>query len=176
MAVKPILTVPDHILYQKCERVQKVNKEIQTIITDMVDTLLAAKEPEGAGLAAPQLGILKRIIVVRRFFPDPNNPEQELSKEYIFINPKVISSSKETDVHYEACLSVPDTYGQVCRPKLIKFRYMNESGEEEQKKVSGFFARTIQHEIDHLDGIIFTSKVVGDTVTLKELDTLLDEN
>ena len=174
MAVKPIITVPNPLLYQKCEKVQKVNTEVKTIIQDMIDTLMSAKNPEGAGLAAPQIGILKRIIVVRRFFPDPNDNEKTLSKEYVFINPKIISSSETTDLHYEGCLSVPNTYGQVYRPLTIKFRYLNEQAEEEQKKASGFFARVIQHEIDHLDGIIFTTKVTGNTITEQELDKIQD--
>lgn len=176
MSVTPILTVPNEILNKKAEKVLKFDAETKKIIQDMLDTLIAAKNPEGAGLAAPQIGILKRIIIARRFYADPQNPNNTITKEYIFVNPKIISNSVEQELGYEACLSIPDTYGKVQRYKKVKIKAQNENGEEIRINATGFFARVIQHEIDHLEGILFTSKVIGETITEKELDKLYESS
>ena len=161
----PILTVPNKTLEKTAEKVREFNEETKKIIQDMLDTLRDAKDPEGAGLAAPQIGVMERIIIARRFYPNPENSEDTLTKEYVFVNPKIISSSKETGLGMEGCLSIPDIYGMVERPKKVKIKALDENGEPIRKTVTGFFGRVVQHEIDHLDGILFTSKVVGKTYT-----------
>jgi peptide deformylase len=179
MSVVPILTVPHEKLYQKCEKVTKFDGETKKIIQDLRDTLDQARNPEGAGLAAPQIGELKNIIVVRNFVHNPAHPREPLIEEFVLVNPKMISTSKEILTDWEACLSVPNVYGRVERFKKIKVKALNENGEDIRLTASGFFATVIQHEMDHLEGIIFTSKVIGETLSEKELDNLLnsrDEN
>ncbi len=174
MAVLPIVTIPNEVLTKKCQRVEKVDDEVKALAKNLVDTLLNARNPEGAGLSAPQLGILKRVIVARKFTENPNNPNETLSQEYVLINPKIISLSEEKEIDWEGCLSIPDTYGKVERAKKIKVKALNESGEEIRISASGFFARVILHEIDHLDGILFTSKTKGEILNETELDKLFE--
>jgi peptide deformylase len=95
-----------------------------------------------------------------------------ITKDYVLVNPKLISASEDMDIHYEGCLSIPDTYGQVKRHKKIKVSALDENGNEIKINTSGFFARVIQHEMDHLDGILFTSKMIGKVLTEQELDNL----
>lgn len=169
MAVIPIVTIPNSILNRKCKKA-RFGDEVLKVIRNLKDTLNSAKEPEGAGLSAPQIGVSQRICVVREFLPDPTNPEKPLIREYVLINPKIVSKSKEKDLDYEGCLSVPDIYGKVERARKIKVKFVDKTGEKRQISALGFFARTIQHEVDHLDGILFTSKVVGDLKTEKEME------
>lgn len=172
MSVVPILTVPDKKLENPAKKVREFNDETKGLIQDMLDTLRDAENPEGAGLSAPQIGVLERAIVARRFYQDPENPEETLTKEHVFVNPKIISKSKETEIGMEGCLSIPNTYGNVERAKKVKIKALNEHGEPIRKTATGFFGRVIQHEIDHLEGILFTSKVIGDTYTEKKLEEM----
>jgi peptide deformylase len=176
MPIKPIVTIPSEILSGGTQKVRDFGKKDTTkIVQDLRDTLNSATEPEGAGLAANQIGYDKGICLVKRFYRDPNNEEEMLSKDVVLINPKIISQSKETDIRFEGCLSVPDEYGKVERFRKIKVKALDENGEPLRISTSGFFARTIQHEIDHLNGIVFTEKVIGDTITEEELDRLHEE-
>ncbi len=176
MAVKQILTVPNDFLRKKTEKVKTVDKNILNITKDLIDTIKVAKEPEGAGLAATQIGYSKRICAVRNFYRDPLNSNKIISEDIILINPKIISRSKETDIDWEGCLSVPNTYGKVERYEKIKVIAINSEGKELKFRAAGFLARTIQHEIDHLDGILFTDRVIGKTITEEEFDKLNDES
>jgi peptide deformylase len=176
MAIKKILTVPNEILETPCEKVSIFDDEVKQIATDITETLLAATNPEGAGLAAPQIGILKKIIVVRRFIPDPQDAGESISKEYVLVNPKIISQSEETETRYEACLSIPNMFGEVERPKKIKIKAFDVEGNPIRMSESGFFARIVQHEIDHLNGILFTTKAVGELLTNEQLEALYSED
>jgi peptide deformylase len=175
MAVKPIVLIPNKILEAKCEKVSGIDADTKVLIKDLLDTLRHAHNPEGAGLAAPQIGVLKRVCIARRFIYKSPDPEREIVEELIMINPKIISASKETNIDWEGCLSIPNAYGKVNRANKIKVRATNENGEEVKISASGFLARVIQHEIDHLDGILFTSKLKGSLVTEKELDEIYKE-
>ena len=176
MAVKPIIKIPNVTLNTRCVEIEKITPEIKTLIQDLKDTLEAADNPKGAGLAAPQIGVTKRVCVVRRFISDPKDPTIEKIKEYVLVNPVIVSKSKETAVWWEACMSIDDTFGRVERADKIKVEGQDENGEKIKINTSGFFARVIQHEIDHLDGILFTSKVIGETLTEKELDKLVEKH
>jgi len=170
MALVPIIKVPNQILNTKCDKVGKVDNEVKETVQNLLDTLKAAKNPEGAGLSAPQIGVSKRILIARRFLPNPKNPDESILEEHVFIDPKIISKSKETYLDYEGCLSIPNIYGKVERAKKIKVKALNEKGEIIRLKASGFLGRIIQHEIDHLDGILFTSKITGKELTEEELN------
>jgi peptide deformylase len=170
MAVVEIVQVPNPILTTKCQKVTDFGPQTQEIINNLMDTLNNAKNPEGAGLAAPQIGITKRICIVRRFITDTTG--QHAIEPHILVNPEIYGESKETDIKFEGCLSIPNTYGRVKRYRKIKVKAQDRFGNEIKPNVSGFFARVIQHEIDHLNGILFTDKIIGKTYTETEMDAL----
>ena len=165
MAVIPIVEAPNKILNEKTKKVRGFEGETLKIIKDLKDTLDKARDPEGAGLSSNQIGVQKSICVVRNFFTDPLDETKNLFDERILINPKIVSKDSEEKEGWEGCLSVPNTYGKVLRSKKIKVRYQDMIGQKQSFVAKDFFARVIQHELDHLNGILFTSKVTGDTVT-----------
>jgi len=176
MSVRKVIVTPDKILITKTAKVSGIiDEEIRNTAQDLLDTVKVAKDPEGAGLAAPQIGSSKRMCIIRRFYEDPVNPEKIQSDDTILINPKIIQKSSETELDWEGCLSVPDKYGLVERYKKIKITAKDLNGNKLKIKAEGFFARTIQHETDHLDGVLFTSKVVGKTLTQKEFDKIVEK-
>lgn len=172
--IKEIVKIPNQILTIKAPSAV-VNEELKTLVADLLDTLKASTHPKGAGLAAPQIGVSKRVCIVTRFTPDPTNPDNELETHFILINPEILSHSEVTSINWEGCLSIPNTYGRVERYKRLKVKAYDINGNDFTIKAEGFFARVIQHEIDHLDGILFTSKIVGRTYTEKELDEMQEE-
>jgi peptide deformylase len=146
MAVLPIITAPDPRLKLKCEPVGKVDKTIAKLMDDMLDTMYLAP---GVGLAAPQVGVTKRILVVDVSSKDgPREPIR-------MANPEIVWHSKELAVYEEGCLSLPDQYADVERPVKIRFRYLDETGLLQEREAEGLLATCIQHELDHLEGIIF---------------------
>jgi peptide deformylase len=175
MAVRKIVTVPDPVLSKKTQKIGEITEEIKILAQDLIDTVKVADEPEGAGLAATQIGVSKRICVVRNFFQDPINPEEVIAEDIILINPKITHFSNDKEVDWEGCLSVPDVYGLVERAKKIKVTAKSPEGEKIKIKAEGFFARTIQHEVDHLDGVLFTSKIQGSILSQKEFDEMIEE-
>ena len=150
MARRNILTKEEPGLYKKCRPVTEFNARLHQLLDDMADTL----EPEnGVGLAAPQVGVLRRAVIVL----ETNVPEGE--DEYIIelVNPEIIESSGE-QYGAEGCLSVPGEYGLVRRPMFVKVRAQDRNGEFFEVEGEGLTARCFCHEIDHLDGIVFTSR------------------
>lgn len=176
MAVKKIVTIPNPVLNKKTQKVGEIKEEIKKIAQDLIDTVKVAEDPEGAGLAATQIGVSKRMCVVRNFFEDPLDENKIRSDDIILINPKITHFSTEKDIDWEGCLSVPDKYGKVERALKIKVTAKDINGDLIKIKAEGFFARTIQHEVDHLDGILFTSKIEGETLTQKEFDEMLEQS
>ncbi len=175
MSVKNIITIPNPILGKKTQKISGITDEIRKIAKDLLDTVKVAKDPEGAGIAATQIGISKSICVVRNFYEDPLNPSKISSDDIILINPKISNHSAEIEIDWEGCLSVPDKYGLVERFKKIKVTAKDLDGNVIKIKAEDYFARTIQHEIDHLEGILFTSKVEGNTLSQKEFDEMIDK-
>ncbi|KMM38728.1 peptide deformylase [Guptibacillus hwajinpoensis] len=146
MAIREIVMHPNEVLEVKCKPVDTFDKELHALLDDMFETMYDA---EGVGLAAPQIGIDQQIAVV-------DTREEEALE---LINPEVIKSSgKEVDL--EGCLSFPGLFGEVERPFRITLKAHNRFGKEFKLKAEGFFARAIQHEIDHLHGVLFTEKVI----------------
>ncbi len=143
MAKRLIVQVPDPILTKKCREVDKFDEKLWTLLDDMKDTLI---EANGAGLAAPQVAVLKRLAIV-----DTEDGFYEL------INP-VIKSMKGEQTGLEGCLSVKGKYGTVTRANDVTVTAQDRYGKKHTYKVSGFTARAFQHEIDHLDGVVYTSK------------------
>ena len=173
MSIKNILTSPNQILIQKSEKVQTINEKVRQVITELIETANAQTNPEAAGLAAPQIGYNIRIILVRDFKIIPNT-EKIIITNLIMINPKIISESKEQELDWESCLSIPNMYGQVKRPSSIKVIYTDEKGLEKKIKAKGFFARVIQHEVDHLNGVLFNSKIVGKLISESEYNKFIE--
>ena len=150
MARRNILTKEEPGLYKHCRPVTDFNARLHQLLDDMADTL---SNENGVGLAAPQVGVLRRAVIVL----ETNVPEGE--KEYLIelINPEIIESSGE-QFGAEGCLSVPEEYGLVRRPMHVKVRAQDRNGESFEVEGEGLTARCFCHEIDHLEGIIFTSK------------------
>lgn len=174
MSIKNILTIPNKILTTKSEKVQKFDAEVKKIITELIETANSQTEPEAAGLAAPQIGYNQRIILVRDFKVIPNS-EKLIVTNIIMINPKIISESKEEEVDWESCLSIPAMYGKVKRPFSVKVIYQDENGIEKKIKAKDFTARVIQHEIDHLNGILFDTKIIGKLITEEEYNKVIEK-
>lgn len=176
MPIMKIITKPNKKLHTKCENIKVFNKETKDLANSIVKTLLNAKNPEGAGLAAPQVGLLIRMVVVRDFYRDKDDSSVVRSKEYVLANPVMVKQSKEKEIDWEGCLSIPDTHVRVERAKKIKVRAQDESGNKIQISTSGFFARVIQHEMDHLEGILITDKnrAIGNPIDEKEFEKLHD--
>ncbi len=146
MAILPIVMHPSPILEKECEKVSDFDKKLKKILTNMYDTMI---EADGVGLAAPQVGIDLQVAVV-----DIGDDSGTLE----LINPEIIESEgSQTDL--EGCLSFPGLYGEVTRPYSIKVRTLDRKGRMVEFQAQDFLARAIQHEIDHLHGILFTSKV-----------------
>ena len=147
MALRIIRTYKEEVLRKKSRKVDVVNNRIKILIEDMLDTMY---EAEGVGLAAPQVGILKRVIVV-----DIDDGAGPLA----LINPEILYSEGLT-IEEEGCLSIPGEMGSVERPQKIKVKALNEEGEKVEIEAEDLLARALSHEIDHLDGILFTDKVI----------------
>ncbi len=145
MAVYKVVTMPDDILRAKARPVSKINEGVFRVLDNMRDTLYAE---DGVGLAAPQIGISKRLVVI-----DTGDNFMEL------INPEIIDKQGEA-IHSEGCLSVPGIVGIVKRAEKVVVKALNRSGEEITMEGTGLLARAFQHEIDHLDGILFIDKAI----------------
>ena len=148
MAILEILKAPHPVLSKKATKVKEVTAEIKQLLNDMLETMYAAP---GVGLAAPQIGVSKRIIVVD--VADTNNGEEP--KPYKLINPEIIELSEDIAVCEEGCLSVPESYEEVERPATCIIKALDENGKEVTVKADGLLSVCLQHEIDHLDGILF---------------------
>ena len=146
MVIKTILTEPNEILRQVSLPVDKVGKDEQTLMDDMLETMYGAK---GIGLAAIQIGVLKRIIVL-----DISRNDNEKNPMY-FVNPIIINKGKEQSTYEEGCLSVPNQFAEIDRPNKCEVEYLDYNGEKKLLKAEGLLATCIQHELDHLEGILF---------------------
>ena len=145
MTVRKIITEPDPILRKKCEPIQEVDDILRKLVKDMIETMYKAP---GIGLAAIQLGILKRLVVV-----DLSKGEEK--KPLILINPKITFRSKKTSTYEEGCLSLPGQFAEVERPNTCEVEYLDYNGKKKSLKADGLLATCIQHEMDHLEGILF---------------------
>ncbi|NPV76544.1 MAG: peptide deformylase [Anaerolineae bacterium] len=152
MAIREIVTLPDPVLRRKAHKVTHFDKEFSTLVNDMVETMRAAP---GVGLAAPQIGVSERLIVVE--FGDENN-EEAPKKLYVVANPEIVEASQEKVSAVEACLSLPGLVGEVERHKMILVKGLNRARKPLRIKAEGWLARIFQHEIDHLEGILYPDR------------------
>jgi peptide deformylase len=146
MAIREIITVPDPRLKLKSQPVEAVDDELRALMDDMLETMYAAP---GIGLAAIQVGVPKRVIVM-----DLAREGEEAQPRY-FVNPEILWASDETQPYEEGCLSIPEYYDEVERPARVKLRYLNYQGEQIEEDAEGLFAVCVQHEMDHLEGVLF---------------------
>lgn len=161
-----VLQSSDRKLRQVSKPVGEIDKKVQGVIRDLKDTLTAQKEPEGVGLAAPQIGKNLRIFLVSY---------QDIDR--VVINPEILEikstkKEKRTKKHeevMEGCLSLPNFYGPLTRPNYVKIKYMDDKGEQKVEEFKDFFAQIILHEMDHLDGILFIDKLLSDKKPLFRL-------
>ena len=165
MAVKKILTEPNKFLRQISKNVEKVTEEEQTLMDDMLETMYAAN---GIGLAAIQIGVSKRIIVID-ISKDPEKKEP-----MFFVNPIIKNKNQEKATYEEGCLSVPNQFAQIDRPSTCEVEYLDYYGKKKLLKADGLLATCIQHEMDHLEGILFIDYLskLKKSIIIKKLSKL----
>src|SRR5512138_3789981 len=156
MGLRTIVTLPDPVLRRKARPVSTFDGNLQTLIDDMVETM---REAPGVGLAAPQVGISERLIVIEYAEPpeeDEGAEEKEVKPRlYVVANPEIVKASDEKVLGVEGCLSIPGLVGEVERHEKVQVKGLNRRGQPVKIKAEGWLARIFQHEIDHLNGVVF---------------------
>ena len=161
MSQRKIVIEPDPILRKKSEILEKVDDELRGLLDDMLETMYSAP---GIGLAAVQVGILKRAIVI------DVSKDKEKKNPFFLINPEIISKSKNTSTYEEGCLSLPGYFAEIERPAECQVKYIDYFGKKKEIKATGLLSTCIQHEIDHLNGVLFIdylSKLKRDMIVKK---------
>ena len=161
MAQRKIIIEPDTILRKKSETLEKVDNELRSLMDDMLETMYAAP---GIGLAAVQVGILKRLIVI------DISKDKEKKNPLFLINPEIVSKSNKTSIYEEGCLSLPGYFAEIERPAECKIEYLDYEGKKSEMNANGLLATCIQHEVDHLNGVLFIdylSKLKKDMIVKK---------
>ena len=159
--LKKIIIEPDPILRKKCEPLEKVDDEVRKLMSDMLETMYNAP---GIGLAAVQVGILKRLVVI------DVSKDKEKKNPLFLLNPEIKDRSKKTSTYEEGCLSLPGQFAEIERPAMCVVKYIDYHAKEKELKVEGLMATCIQHEVDHLNGILFIdylSKLKKDMIIKK---------
>ena len=158
MTLRTIVTLPDPVLKRKAHTVAKFDKDLHTLLDDMVETM---REAPGVGLAAPQIGLSERIIVIEYYEREEDEEVEDAPKKvWAMINPEIVKSSPEMVMGVEGCLSIPGLVGEVERNEQVWVKGMNRHGKPMKVKAKGWLARIFQHEIDHLNGVLFTERAV----------------
>ncbi|MGU3452790.1 peptide deformylase [Methylobacterium sp. 391_Methyba4] len=161
MTIRPLVILPDPVLRLGSEPVGPITGEIRTLVADMFETMYDAP---GVGLAAIQIGVAKRVVTI------DTSKEEGVRDARVFINPEIVWSSEERRVYDEGCLSIPDYYAEVERPDRVRVRFRDIDGNEQEIEADGLLSTCIQHEIDHLNGVLFIdhlSKLKRDRVIKK---------
>ena len=153
MALRKIVTLPEPVLRRKARLVTRFDVELQTLIDDMIETM---RDAPGVGLAAPQVGVSERVIVVE--YTEDEENEQAPKKLFVMVNPEIKSASEDTEVATEGCLSVPGWQGEVERALAVTVKGQTRRGQPMKVKAKGWMARIFQHEIDHINGVVFTDR------------------
>ena len=162
MPVQRIYTLDEPILRHKAKKVKTFNQKLKQLADDMVETMQVS---DGVGLAAPQIGVSERVVVIR--IPEEYE-DAEAGKLYVLVNPEITEANDEMLLADEGCLSIPGIMGEVPRASKIKVRAQNPKGKPIRIKAEGYLARIFQHEIDHLDGVLFIDRV-EDPETLRRI-------
>jgi peptide deformylase len=154
MTILPIVYLPDPVLRRKARKITEVDGELEQLIENMIETM---RDAPGVGLAAPQIGVSSRVIVVE--YGDEED-EEKPKKLYALVNPEIVSASEEMVTNMEGCLSVPGLLGEVERHAEVVIKGLNRKGKPMKIKALGWLARIFQHEIDHLDGIVYPDRAI----------------
>lgn len=152
MAILPLVIAPDERLKTKSVPIEKVDDGVRKLTADMFDTMYAER---GIGLAAVQVGVLKRLLVADVTWRDDEGP----GEQHVLINPEIVETAADPHTYKEGCLSFPDQFAEVTRPKGVRVRYLDVTGKQQEKTFDGLLATCIQHEIDHLNGIVFVDHI-----------------
>ncbi len=156
MALRKIVTLPETVLRRKARAVTTVDKNLQILIDDMVETM---REAPGVGLAAPQIGLSERIIVIEYYEREEDEEKEDAPKRvWALLNPEIVKTSSDMLMGVEGCLSIPGLVGEVERHASVQVRGLNRHGQPVKIKAEGWLARIFQHEIDHLNGVLFTDR------------------
>nr|CAD6426662.1 peptide deformylase [Rhizobium sp. Q54] len=150
MTIKPLIILPDPVLRQVSKPVEQVDSEITRLADDMLETMYDAP---GIGLAAIQIGVPRRLLVI------DVSKEDEENKPMVFINPEIVGASDERSTYEEGCLSIPDYYAEVERPAMVTVSYVDREGKQQTIQADGLLATCLQHEIDHLNGVLFIDHI-----------------
>jgi len=153
MTILKIITLPDPVLRRKARPIARFDSNLQSLINDMIDTM---REAPGVGLAAPQVGRSDRLIVVE--YPEDDEIEDAPKKLFVVVNPELKAISEEVEMGIEGCLSIPGLHGEVERALAVTVKGLTRHGQPVKIKSKGWLARIFQHEIDHLDGVVFTDR------------------
>jgi peptide deformylase len=157
MSIKAVLRMGDPLLLRVSQPVEHFHTpQLSELLQDMRDTMRALN---GAGLAAPQIGVSLRVVIFGTGAPNPRYPDAEVVPPTVLINPKIEPLSEQLEQGWEGCLSVPGMRGLVPRYLHLRYRGMDEQGRPIDRRVSGFHARVVQHEVDHLDGILYPMRI-----------------
>jgi peptide deformylase len=168
MTPRRIVTLPDPVLKRKARLVTQFGRELHALLDDMVETM---REAPGVGLAAPQIGLSERIIVVEYFEKEQDEEAEDAPKKvWAVINPEIVKTSEEKSMGVEGCLSIPGLVGEVERHAEVQVRGMNRHGRPMKIKAKGWLARIFQHEIDHLNGILFPERATRVWQPQEEVD------
>lgn len=158
MALRKIVTLPDPVLKRKARAVNKFDKDLHALLDDMVETM---REAPGVGLAAPQIGLSDRIIVIEYYEKEEHEEQEDAPKKvWAVINPEIVKASDEMLMGVEGCLSIPGLIGEVERHAEVQVKGLNRHGKPMKIKAKGWLARIFQHEVDHLNGVLFTERAV----------------
>ena len=159
MSLLPIIEVPDALLRKTSDPVEAITPDVQRLIADMFETMYAAP---GIGLAAIQVAVPRRLLVIDLQEPAPREDGAEEEEEaepvrrpHVFINPEIVQSSDAAKIYNEGCLSIPDQYAEVQRPDIVRARWLDEHGHSQEGEFGGLMSVCLQHEIDHLNGVLF---------------------
>jgi len=156
MALRKIVTLPEPVLRRKARAVTTFDKNLQTLIDDMVETM---RDAPGVGLAAPQIGLSERLIVVEYYEKEEDEDKEDAPKKvWAMLNPEIVKASDEMVMGIEGCLSIPNLVGEVERHAAVQIKGLNRHGKPMKLKAEGWLARIFQHEIDHLNGVMFTDR------------------
>lgn len=169
MAILDILTIPDPVLKTVAEPVSGVDDDVRKLMDDMLETMYDAP---GIGLAAPQIGVLKRIVVLdcAKREEDEEDDKPIEPKPMFLVNPEIVAQSDATSDYEEGCLSIPDVFEKVTRPSDVTVKFLDRDGQEQVMECSGILSTCVQHEIDHLNGVLFIdhiSRLKRDRITRK---------
>ena len=150
MTIKPLIILPDPLLRQVSKPIERVDADFQRLADDMLETM---DDAPGIGLAAIQIGVPRRMLVI------DVSREGEDKQPLVFVNPEIVVSSDERSVYEEGCLSIPDYYAEVERPATVIVKYLDRDGKDQTVEADGLLATCLQHEIDHLNGVLFIDHI-----------------